>query len=129
MISKLMIPEELIDAITHGIDETVVFVDDEINDSWQNQLAEFDAESTNRQEVLQIGVCEALGDTTGNLDDPLGVIPVVLYRPQRIFWIHDFAKSRSVHTKRCLLDVTAMRKWSDVVDLQRCALKDDRQVF
>lgn len=79
--TELIIPKELIDAVAHGVDKAVVFVSDEINDSWQNQFAEFDAESTNRQEVLQVGVCEALGDTAGDFDNPVGVILAALDRP------------------------------------------------
>lgn len=79
--NKLIIPKELIDAIAHGINKAVVFVNDEINDSWQNQFAEFNALLTNQQEVLQIGVCEALGDTASDLYNPVSVILTVLDHP------------------------------------------------
>lgn len=103
-------------------------MDDEVNDSWQNQFAEFNAESTNRQEVFQVGVYEAFGDAAGDFNDPFGVILVVLDYPQLIFWIHDNAKFCSVYTEGRLPDATAASKWSDIINLQRCALKDVRQV-
>lgn len=124
LIIKLIIPKELIDAVAHRVDEAVVFVNDEINYSWQNQFAEFDAEATDQQEVLQIGVCEALGDAASDFDDPVGVILTVLDRPQRVLWIHDDTKFCGVHAEGCLLAATGKR--SDIVDLYRRTVKDVR---
>ena len=116
----------MINAITHGIDKSIVLMNDEVNDSWQNQFAEFDAESTNRQEALQVGVCEAFGNAAGNVDDPIGIILVVLDCPQLVFWIHNNAKFCSVHIEGRLPDATAASERSDIIDLQRCTLKDVR---
>lgn len=99
-------------------------MDDEVNNSRQDQLAKFDTKSANRQEVLQVRVREALGDTASDLDNPLGVILVVLNRPQRILWIHDDTKSCGVHAEGRLHNATTASKRSDIVELQRCAFED-----
>lgn len=51
-MSLAIIPEELIDAVTHGTDEVAVSMNDKIYDSRQDQFAKLDTELADRQEAL-----------------------------------------------------------------------------
>jgi len=120
------VPEKPIYAVAYNANEVVALVNNEVDDARQNQLAESDAELADRQEAFQVRVGEALDNLTSDLDDPLGVSLAVWDNPERVTRIHDGTKSCGVHGERHWSAVTIGRERSDVIDLERRALKDIR---
>lgn len=128
-IGVYLIPEKLIDTVAHCADEVVALANNEVDNTWQNQFAEFDTESTDRQEAFQVGVGEALGDSAGDFDDPFDISLIILDSPECAVRIHDNTKSSGVYRERHLCNEITRGERSDVVDFERCALKDVGQAL